>query len=62
VNKTRAQAMPTTLLGQIGLALIGVLFMSAFSLGVIAPFNRSVSLGVIALCIAAAVASFVIPG
>ena len=54
--------MPKTLLGQIGLALIGVLFMSAFSLGVIAPFNRSVSLGVIALCIAAAVASFVIPG
>ncbi len=54
--------MPTTLLGQIGLALIGVLFMSAFSLGVIAPFSRSVSFGVIALCIAAAVASFVIPG
>lgn len=45
----------------IGLALFGVLVVSAFSMGVIAPRNRSVALAVVGLSIATAVASFVVP-
>ncbi|MGX0939562.1 hypothetical protein ACUXQ2_005658 [Cupriavidus metallidurans] len=53
--------MAGSLAGQIGLALFGLLVVSAFCMGVIAPLNRSVALTTIGLSTATAFASFVVP-
>lgn len=53
--------MAGTLAGQIGLALFGLLVVSAFCIAVIAPLNRSVALTIIGLSIATAIALFVVP-